>query len=81
MDKEEYGRLLMMIDLLNQRVEKLERELFIYKTYTQYVNAASDDTDYSYVDRYVNEQQKGRSPLNQTIIQNVKNERRLNYDE
>ena len=60
MDKEEYGRLLMMIDLLNQRVEKLEREVFIYKTYTQYVNAASDDIDYSYVDRYVHEREKER---------------------
>lgn len=54
MSNEEYGRLLMMIDLLNQRVEKLEREVFVYKTYTQYVNAASDDTDYSKskIDRY-----------------------------
>lgn len=60
MEKEEYSRLLMMIDLLNQRVEKLEREVFIYKTYTQYVNAASDDTDYSYVDRYINAREKRR---------------------
>lgn len=59
-ENERYGRLLMMIDLLNQRVEKLERELFTYKTYTQYVNAASDDTNYDYVTRYVNDKFKER---------------------
>lgn len=58
--KDEYVRLLMMIDLLDQRVEKLERELFTYKTYTQYVNAASDDTNYDYVTRYVNDKFKER---------------------
>lgn len=55
---EEYGRLLMMIDLLNQRIEKLERQMFVYETYTQYVNAARDDTDYSYVEDYVRERDK-----------------------
>ena len=59
-EKEEYGRLLMMIDLLNQRVEKLEREVFIYKTYTQYVNDCNNDTNYDYVERYVRERDKER---------------------
>lgn len=44
--------------LLEAKVEKLERQLFVYETYTQYVNACSNDTNYDYVERYVKERDK-----------------------
>lgn len=44
--------------LLEAKVEKLERELFIYKTYTQYVNDFRNDTNYDYVEDYVRERDK-----------------------